>query len=189
MTHLATEPCPGEGEAPYPAPGPVEDAETLVRFISTRKDTIWDGVTMRVSPGSFSSDDIKGAKGRNGVERSVSMFRRECTLSAELFARAERTNKETDWIGCPVVALTTAAFVRKMRDGAERREFCVYAEPVDEADDPSGPCTTHAGLKRSKPERPDEQRVNKNILRDRLAGAFDELRHLRPDGSVGGMVA
>ena len=150
----------------------------LVRFVNGQDDIVWDGFLPRVSPASFSRDDIRGAKGKDSKKRSISTFRHALTPRAELFARARAYTLNQGWCSDPVVAIGEALNFRSIRDDNGRRELCVYAEPLDEPSDPHGPCPTHAGLRRSDPVRRDAQRMDLLMMRDRIASCFGPLGHL-----------
>lgn len=174
----AADPCPREQEAPHPAPSPVDDSESLVRLVASVSSIVGADNTMRLSPGSFARSDIRGTREADGRERSVSTYRRELTPHGELLARAHAHNQERVWSDDPVVAVASVKGLRTICDQTGRREFCVYAEPTSETEDRYGSCPTHAGIKRSKPEQSEMQRVEINILRSKIAGIFGPLERL-----------
>jgi hypothetical protein len=170
---VEADPCPCELEAPETAPGAVNDQEDLARFVDNPDEIVWDGNSPRVSPGSFSKQDIRGGKGR-----SISTFRFSLTAREELLNRARSYNSHPSWDADPVISLAKTLDLRNIFDKTGRREVCVYAEPLDGTDDVHGPCASHAGIRRSQPASPKAQRAELNMLRDQIASAFGVVEHV-----------
>jgi hypothetical protein len=177
MSTPSAEPCPCEKSGRHSCFGPVDDSEILIRFIARRTDVLTENGRARVSPTSFASADINGA--RDGLRRrSVSMFRGGGkTLYGELVERACAQNIEALWRDDPVIAVAEASDLRKISDESSRREICVYADKT-EADDPFGVCESHVSVRKSDPSHARHQRQALALLRSRLSDAFTELRHL-----------
>lgn len=164
------EPCPCEGNAPDGAPGPVADDETVIRIVPLRGWLARSGTgRAELTSAAFPEDELEGKKGK-----SASVLR-PMTEPAELARRAAARNREEAWANDPVVARGLVRPMRQLRDGADRREICVNADPVTDA---LGPCSTHASILRSVPLPDRSKRLERAKLRLALASVFIEIAHL-----------
>ena len=154
-------PCPCEHHAPPGSPGPVADAETVIRYIPVSQWIMPSGL---VSASAFPRDELRGVQGK-----SVSVLRRDLTAPEEIARRGVALSKEPAWAGDPVLAQTRVLTVRGIADKQGRRELCVNADPVDT---PLGFCATHAGVLRADPPPDLKQLLEWARLREKLADAF-----------------
>jgi len=166
----AAEPCPGEALAPRPAPSPVGDDETVIRFVPLRGWLAYDGSGhVELTSAAFPEQELEGRKGK-----SVSVLR-HMTAPQEILRRAVARNREPAWANDPVVARGRVLSMRQLRDCAGRREICVNADPIT---DNLGQCPTHAGILRSDPLPDRSRRLERARLRLALASIFFDVAHL-----------
>ncbi len=163
------EPCPCERDSPADAPGPVDDAEAVVRLVPV---SAWIASNGRggtvLTPMAFPQDELLGRKGK-----SVSVLR-GMTAADEVERRGGKLNKEPAWAADPVIANASVLALRQLLDKEHRRELCVNADPVE---DDCGPCPTHASVLRASPPLDKTQRVEWTRLRLELAARFVEVVH------------
>jgi len=167
------EPCPCERNSPDGAPGPVADGETVIRFVPLQDWVARSGTgRAELTVAAFPEEELEGRKGK-----SVSVLR-PMTGPAELVRRAVARNREAAWAGDPVVARGSVGPMRQLRDGEERREICVNADPIT---DELGHCPTHASILRSNPPPDRSQRLQRAKLRLALVSVFLDVAHLSGD--------
>jgi hypothetical protein len=167
------EACPGEREAPLPAPGPVECNETVVRFVPLQTQLIRNAEGFPVlTAAAFPKDELRGVRGK-----SVSVLRDEHTEAQETARRAQAMNREPMWSSDPVLARSLVISMRNIRDGEGRREVCVNADPTTDENDKLGACASHASILRANPPLDPAQRLEWQLLRIKLAEQFTEIRH------------
>jgi hypothetical protein len=167
------EACPREGEAPSPAPGPVELTETLVRFVILQTQLIRNAEGQPVlTAAAFPRDELRGIRGK-----SVSVLRDEHTAGEETARRAQAMNRELMWSSDPVLARGLVISIRNIRDAERRREVCVNADPTTDENDKLGACPSHASILRANPPLDLTQRLEWQMLRVKLAEQFTEIRH------------
>lgn len=164
-----SEPCPCERDAPAGAPGPVDDAETVIRFVPVAASIARDGRGgTALTPMAFPQDELLGRKGK-----SVSVLR-EMTAADEVARRGAAINKEPAWADDPVLAKASVRALRQLLDKKRRRELCVNADPVE---DNFGRCPTHASVLRASPPPDKTQRLEWTRLRLELAAQFADVVH------------
>jgi hypothetical protein len=169
-----SETCPHEGEAPSPAPGPVECGETVVRFVLLETQLIRNAEGQPVlTSAAFPKDELRGVRGK-----SVSVLRDEHTGPEETARRAREMNREPMWSSDPVLARGFVISMRKVRDAEGRREICVNADPTTDENDKLGACPSHASILRANPPLAPTQRLEWQTLRVKLAELFTEIRHM-----------
>lgn len=162
-------PCPCERDAPEGAPGPVEDTETVIRFVPSTAWIAWDEAGQaKLRPAAFPQDELQGGKGK-----SVSVLR-GMTPPEEVAQRAATRTRESAWSGNPATAAALVLTLRQLLDQRERREICINADPVDTE---LGFCSTHASILRADPPLDKTQRLAWAILRLKLATAFGHAMH------------
>jgi hypothetical protein len=167
------ETCPREGEAPSPAPGPVECNETIVRFVPLQAQLIRNAEGQPVlTAAAFPRDELRGIHGK-----SVSVLRDAHTAAEETARRAQAMNRESMWSSDPVPARGLVTSIRNIRDPKGRREVCVNADPTTDENDKLGACTSHASILRANPPLDLTQRLEWQMLRVKLAEQFTEIRH------------
>jgi len=169
------EPCPCENKTPPTSPGPVEDQEPLVRFVEDKGHIGKDGSgQLYLLPAAIRKDDIQGKKGR-----SFSLAREAHADRYDLERRAAARADE-EWKRNPVFARTRAERLRAIKDGAKRREVCVFSDPTPPTGD-FGAFPAHASAVRSDPPKDDKLRQHWLQLRTDVGACFDDIRHA--DGS------
>jgi hypothetical protein len=167
------ETCPREGQAPSPAPGPVECNETIVRFVPHQAQLIRNAEGQPVlTAAAFPRDELRGIHGK-----SVSVLRDEHTAAEETARRAHAMNRESMWSSDPVLARGLVISIRNIRDPKGRREVCVNADPTTDENDTLGACPSHASILRANPPLDLTQRLEWQMLRVKLADQFTEIRH------------
>jgi hypothetical protein len=167
------ETCPREGEAPSPAPGPVECTETVVRYVPLQAQLIRNAEGQPVlTAAAFPKDELRGVHGK-----SVSVLRDEHTAPEETARRAREMNRESMWSFDPVLARGLVISMRSIRDAEGRREVCVNADPTTDENDKLGACSSHASILRAHPPLDLTQRLESQMLRFKLAEQFTEIRH------------
>jgi hypothetical protein len=168
------ETCPREGEAPSPAPGPVECGETVVRCVLLQTQLIHNSEGQPVlTAAAFPKDELRGTRGK-----SVSVLRDKHTAPEETARRAREMNRESMWSSDPVLARGLVISIRNIRDAEGRREVCVNADPTTDENDKLGACPSHASILRANPPLDLTQRLEWQMLRFKLAEQFTEIRHL-----------
>jgi hypothetical protein len=167
------ETCPREGEAPSPAPGPVECSETVVRFVLLQAQLIRNAEGQPVlTAAAFPKDELRGARGK-----SVSVLRDEHTAAQETVRRGQAMNRESMWASDPVLARGLVISIRNIREVEGRREVCVHADPTTAENDKLGACPSHASILRANPPLDLTQRLEWQMLRVKLADQFTEIHH------------
>lgn len=167
------ETCPREGDAPSPAPGPVECRETVVRFVPLQAQLIRNAEGQPVlTAAAFPKDELRGVHGK-----SVSVLRDAHTAAEETARRARAMNRESMWSSDPVLARGLVISMRNIRDAEGRREVCVNANPTTDENDKLGACPSHAAILRAHPPLDLTQRLEWQMLRVKLADQFTEIRH------------
>lgn len=166
---VPSEPCPCEHTAPDGAPGPVADAELVMRHIPVSLWLVWDQQGQpRLTPAAFPEDELRGRKGK-----SVSVLR-GLAAPAEASRRGIALTKEPAWKDDPVAALARVDALRTLVDRQQRREICVNADPVDTD---LGFCAEHASILRASPPPDPSQRLEWMKLRLKLACRFASVSH------------
>lgn len=166
--------CPCEDEAPDPAPGPVDDAELLVKVAFARAGDFEeeDGGTYRFAPGAFRKEDLLGK--RRG-DKSVSVIRQDHLPQKECMRRAALL--EPRWDADPVIGRVRAEDVRALDDNNAPRLLCVYADPTGD-EDRHGALPSHAGIVRARPFPGDNHRMEILKVKIAIAKLFGTLTHL-----------
>jgi hypothetical protein len=165
--------CPCEGQAPPPAPGPVANTETIIRFVSDATHICLESNgKWGMVPTAFSKEELAGKK-----NKSFSVLRDPHTAEAEITRRAKEKTLEPSWKADPVLARAPVLAVRELRDGGNRRIVCVNADPTTAQTDTLGPCPTHASLLRAEPPLDAKQNMEWLTLRMALRSAFRDIKH------------
>jgi hypothetical protein len=173
------DPCPLERVDPSSAVSACSDSETLVKFVELRSliGQTADG-QLYLTVSAIRQDDLKGGK------RSVSTLRCSSTPQSEIARRGREINREPGWADDPLGAMAVVASLRHIKDGSDRREVCVYAEPTIPAEDRLGACPTHAGLKRSNNGLIAKSRLQWAVVRGEVAACFTRFVHVCSDLDV-----
>ena len=162
-------PCPAERDVPLGAPGPVDDAERVLRFVPVSAWLVWDPQGRpRLAPAAFPREELRG-----DGDKSVSVLR-DKTPKVEVVRRAAARNREPTWGQDPVTACAPVQLLRQIQDNMQRREVCVNADPVEDA---LGFCPTHASVLRACPPLDMAQRLAWTVIRTKLADQFTEVAH------------
>ena len=168
------EPCPCESVAPSTSPGPVSDAEVLIRFVEKSDLVVADDLGRNfLAATAVSKNDLHG----KGGQRSFSVVREGYTEAEELKRRAVARTREDQWRDNPVLARTEARRLREIVDLAMRREICVNSDPTYEKNDALGPLPSHASVVRADPPLDDKMREQWLRLRTAVGECFDDIRH------------
>jgi len=168
-------PCPCEGSVPCPAPHRVLDEEIVIRAIIRKNWLVFDeDGNPQISTVAFSKDDLAAKIDKDGGKRSVSLMR-SATPKPELAHRLKQLNKEVKWSDDPVRAIAEAISLRRILDNKGRREICLNADPVS---DYIGDCSTHVSMVRACPPPDDKQKLDWQILRQKLCCVFNSVEHL-----------
>ena len=139
--------CSRKREAPSPAPGPVECAEIVVKFVLLETQLIRNAEGQPVlSAAAFPNDELRGIRGK-----SVSVLREKHTAPPETARRAQAMNREPKWSSDRVLARGSVISLQNIRDTEGRREVCVNADPTTDQNDKLGACPTHASILRADP--------------------------------------
>jgi hypothetical protein len=165
--------CADEAVAPAGAPGPVDDTETVIKFVRVALSLGWDNNGRPyLLPAAIRKEDLEAKK----PGKSVSVFREEPAQPGELLRRGCALNAQLEWRVDPVAARASVRRLRQLTDAvsAQWRLVCVNADPTDSSD-LLGACPTHASIVRSDPKPDGKQRMEWLLARSAVAAAFSEM--------------
>lgn len=173
ISRACSQGCPCEDVALAPAPGPVGDAEFLVKVAFARADDFEEieGGGFRFAIGAFREQDLRGPMGK----RSVSVIRQDHLSDVDCAKRAAQL--EPAWQSDPVVGRIQTLDVRALSDLDAPRLLCVYAEPTGD-EDRLGALPAHAGIVRARKLPDDNSRLTWFLVRVKIAQLFGALVHL-----------
>ena len=179
MSTVPDDPCKGEeldisSEIPH-----CSNEETVLKFVELKSLLGSENGRSYLLARAIRQDDLK----EHG--RSVSTLRLRLTSHEEVVRRGLVINKEPIWATDPVGGTAVVLSLREIKDTAGRREVCIFAEPTTAESDKLGPCSSHAGIKRSSNPPPlssstsaQSSRLNWAVLRGQVALCFDKIFHV-----------
>jgi hypothetical protein len=163
--------CAQETAPPPGAPGPVDDAETVLHFVRLALWLRWDNQgDPHLLHTAIRKEDLEAKT----PGKSVSVYREPGTSAGELSRRGLALNLQPEWAADPVAARASVLSLRQLIDvlAANWRLVCVNADPM------LGACLTHASIVRSDPKPGDKQRMQWLLVQSEVAAAFGQIAHL-----------